>query len=139
MYKRIVIGLDGSDGSQQALDAAINLARSCKAELFILSVEELPKYPAAVDEIDGEQRVAERYFHKLQKQASQRIAMAGLTPHTEIRVGHPAQVLPHYATEMSADLLIIGHSGHSAIWGRLLGTTADKIVDHAPCSVLVVR
>jgi nucleotide-binding universal stress UspA family protein len=35
--------------------------------------------------------------------------------------------------------LIIGHRGHSGIWGRLLGTTADKVVDHAPCSVLVVR
>lgn len=44
-----------------------------------------------------------------------------------------------YALEVGADLLIIGHSGHSGIWGRLLGTTADKVVDHAPCSVLVVR
>ena len=48
-------------------------------------------------------------------------------------------VLPHYALEVGADLLIIGHSGHSGIWGRLLGTMADKVVDHAPCSVLVVR
>jgi len=56
-----------------------------------------------------------------------------------MRVGHAGQVLPHYALEVGADLLIIGHSGHSGIWGRLLGTTADKVVDHAPCSVLVVR
>ena len=139
MYQRILVGLDGSDGSRQALDAAIKLARTCKAALFLISVEELPRYPAAVDETNGEQRAAERYFHKLHKDTTQQITAAGLTAHTEIRAGHPAQVLPHYALEVGADLLVIGHSGHSAIWGRLLGTTADKIVDHAPCSVLVVR
>ena len=48
-------------------------------------------------------------------------------------------MLPNYAEEVNADLLVIGHSGRSGIWGRVLGTTADKIVDHAHCSVLVVR
>src|SRR5262249_60211206 len=64
---------------------------------------------------------------------------AGLVAHCEIRPGHAAQALPHYAMEVGAELLVIGHSGHSGIWGRLLGTTADKVVEHAPCSVLVVR
>ena len=139
MYARIVVGLDGSQGSRQALDKAIELARVAKAELFLISVEELPRYPAAVDEINGEQRAAERFFHKAQREATARVNEAGLVAHGEIRAGHPAQVLPHYALEIGADLMVIGHSGHSAIWGRLLGTTADKIVDHVPCSVLVVR
>lgn len=92
-----------------------------------------------MDEINGEQRAAERFFHKAQREATARVNEAGLVAHGEIRPGHPAQVLPHYALEVGADLMVIGHSGHSAISGRLLGTTADKIVDHAPCSVLVVR
>ena len=139
MYSRILVGFDGSDGSRQALNVAVNLARMCKAALFLISVEELPRYPAAVDETNGEQRAAERYFHKLHKEAVEQVTAAALTVHSEIRVGHPAQLLPQYAQEVGADLMVIGHSGHSAIWGRLLGTTADKIVDHAPCSVLVVR
>jgi nucleotide-binding universal stress UspA family protein len=44
-----------------------------------------------------------------------------------------------YALEIGADLMVIGHGGHSAIGRRLLGTTADTVVDHAPGSVLVVR
>lgn len=139
MYRRIVVGLDGSDGAQRALGAAIELARAAKAELFLISVEELPRYPAAVDEINGEKRAAERFLQKIQRQAVKQVTSAGLVAHREIRNGHAGQVLPHYALEVGADLLVIGHSGHSAIWGRLLGTTADKIVDHAPCSVLVVR
>ncbi len=139
MYARIAVGLDGSDGSRRALEAAMELARVAKAELFLVSVEELPRYPGAVDETNGEQRAAERFFHKVQKEAVARVTAAGLVAHCEIRVGHAAQLLPHYALEVGADLLVIGHSGHSGIWGRLLGTTADKVVENAPCSVLVVR
>ncbi len=139
MYRRIVVGLDGSDGAHQALQAAIQLARIAKAEVFVISVEELPRYPGAVDEVNGEQRAAERFFRKIQKDAASQVTSAGPVAHCEIRSGHAGQVLPHYALEVGADLLVIGHSGYSAIWGRLLGTTADKIVDHAPCSVLVVR
>ena len=40
---------------------------------------------------------------------------------------------------MDYDLIVIGHSDHSALWGRLLGDTADRIADQAPCSVLIVK
>lgn len=139
MYRRIVIGLDGSEGSRRALEAGIAMARTAKAELFLISVAELPRYPGAVDEINGEQQAADSFFREVQKDASAQVTQAGLVVHTDIRVGHAGQLLPHYALEVGADLVVIGHSGRSGIWGRLLGTTADKIVDHAPCSVLVVR
>jgi nucleotide-binding universal stress UspA family protein len=51
--------------------------------------------------------------------------------------------LPHYAAtvgeveEDGAKLLILGHSGHSAIWGRFLGSTVEKVSRHAKCSVLI--
>ena len=44
-----------------------------------------------------------------------------------------------HADEGGYDLIIVGHSGHSELWGRLLGDTADRIADHAHCSVLVVK
>lgn len=139
MYRRILVGLDGSTGSRRALETAIALARTAKAELFLISVEQLPHYPGAIDEVEDEQRSAERFYREVQDEAVEKVTSAGLVAHREVRPGHPAQALPHYALEVGADLLVIGHSGHSGIWGRLLGTTADKVVDHAPCSVLVVR
>jgi nucleotide-binding universal stress UspA family protein len=56
MYRRIAVGLDGSDGAKQALAAAIALAELTQAELFLLSVEELPRYADTIDEINGEER-----------------------------------------------------------------------------------
>ncbi|HKA29058.1 MAG TPA: universal stress protein [Candidatus Binatia bacterium] len=99
----------------------------------------LPRYPAALDEIEDEERTAYKFFQDVQREAAGSVNAAGLVAHCEIRPGHAAQALPHYAMEVGAELLVIGHSGHSGIWGRLLGTTADKVVEHAPCSVLVVR
>jgi nucleotide-binding universal stress UspA family protein len=139
MFRRLIVGLDGSEGSRRALEAAMTLARTEKAELFLISIAELPRYPGAVDEVEDEQRSAEKVYREIQEDAAQQVNAAGLVVHREIRAGHAAQALPNYAMEVGGDLLVIGHSGHSGIWGRLLGTTADKVVDHAPCSVLVVR
>jgi nucleotide-binding universal stress UspA family protein len=139
MYRRIIVGLDGSLGSRRALETAIALARTMKAELFLVSIMELPHYPGAIDEVEDEQHTAQRFFGQVQKEAAEQVTAAGLVAHGDIRVGHAGKALPQYAQEKHGDLLVIGHSGRSGVWGKVLGATADKIVDHAPCSVLVVR
>ena len=53
--------------------------------------------------------------------------------------GHPAKIILRFADEGSYDLIVVGHSDHSELWGRLLGNTADRIADHAHCSVLIVK
>jgi len=139
MYRRMVVGIDGSKESCRALDAAIELARAHKAELFLISVEELSRYPAARGEVEDEQRIVGEFFRGVQKEAVDRVNGAGLVAHHDIRAGRAAQALPQYAQEVHADLLIVGRSGHSGVLGLLLGSTADKVADHAPCSVLIVR
>jgi len=57
----------------------------------------------------------------------------------ESRSGHAAKVIVNFAKDGGYDLIIIGHSDHSELWGRLLGDTADRISDHAHCSVLIVK
>jgi nucleotide-binding universal stress UspA family protein len=58
---------------------------------------------------------------------------------TEIRAGHPAQEIARAARDHDADLVVVGHTGHSGEWARFLGTTAEKVSRHAACSVLIVR
>ena len=61
----------------------------------------------------------------------------------ELRVdqaaGQPALAIVRYADEGGFDLIVMGHSGHSGLWGTFLGTTADKAMRHAHCTVMVVR
>lgn len=140
MFKRILVGLDGSEGSKRALDAALHLAQEQGAELLGLSVEEhLPRYAAMVDEVEETKQQANEYFAGVQREAYDRAKYAGVELSVATLAGHAAQEIVRYAAAREVDLLVLGHAGHTGIWGGFLGTTADKIVRHAPCSVLVVR
>jgi nucleotide-binding universal stress UspA family protein len=66
-------------------------------------------------------------------------ARSGVLVETEVLLGHPAQQIVQAAQEHHVDLIVVGHSGHSGVWGMFLGTTAEKVSRHAPCSVLIVR
>jgi nucleotide-binding universal stress UspA family protein len=56
----------------------------------------------------------------------------------EVRVGVPWEAICAAARDTGADLIVVGSHGYSTL-DRFLGTTAAKVVNHAPCSVLVVR
>jgi nucleotide-binding universal stress UspA family protein len=53
--------------------------------------------------------------------------------------GHPAQILLRYAGEGDFDLIVLGHKGHSGLWGRFLGHITAKVSENAHCSVLLLR
>ena len=139
MARKIAVGFDGSDGSRRALQEAIHLARLESISLEVVSVEELPRYTETIGEMVEEQDTANQHLNRLHEEARQIAREHGIEIATLIKVGHPAKALVDYAADTKVDLLVIGHSGHSGLWGSFLGTTADKVVRHAPCSVLIVR
>ncbi len=139
MYEKVAVAFDGSEGARRALEAALRIARSGNKQLAMVFVHEMPRYPGAPSETNEEQEAAESAFQQLKGDAAEAAARNQVELRAERRVGHPAQGLVEYVKEAGVDLLVIGHSGHSKLWGTFLGTTADKVVRHAPCSVLVVR
>ncbi len=140
MFKIILVGLDGSPGSRKALRVAILLAQEQEARLWTVGVEErLPQYAATVGEYEEEHDAANAYFAKLNEEAAASARQMGVTIESIVRPGHPAKVIIDVAQDLPADLIVIGQSGHSNLWGSLLGTTADRVVRSATCSVLVVR
>jgi nucleotide-binding universal stress UspA family protein len=140
VFERIVIAYDDSPGARQALDTAVALAKQGGGELTAVAVEaHLPHYGATVGEVEEERAVEEQACQRWLKSATAYAAERGIELRTEIRAGHPAQELIRAADARHADILVIGHSGHSAVWGRLVGTTAERVGRHAHCSVLIVR
>jgi nucleotide-binding universal stress UspA family protein len=140
MFKKILLAYDGSEGSEKALEAGINLAQKHQAELWALTVQEkLPRYGGTIDEIQEEKKVADARYDKIVDQIRVRFHELGV----EIKVlrpfGHPAQTIVQVAQEGKFDLILVGHSGLSGVWAAFLGSTAEKVSRHAPCSVLIVR
>jgi nucleotide-binding universal stress UspA family protein len=140
MYKKILVGYDGSDGSKQALVHAIYLAKENGAELNALwAHSSLPHYPETVDEVEEEREAASAFLQKLTKELVEYSKEYGYEIHADSKSGHAAKTIVDYAKQGNFDLIVVGHKGHSGLWGNLLGHTPDKVSENAHCSVLIVR
>ena len=140
MFKKILLAYDGSEGANRALDAGLELARLHQAELWALVVEEgLPRFSATIDEVQEEKAFANQQAEKVLAAAQARAQEAGFELKTMKHLGHPAQTILQVAAEGKFDLILVGHSGLSGVWAKFLGSTAERVSRHAPCSVLIVR
>jgi nucleotide-binding universal stress UspA family protein len=139
MYRKILTGNDGSDGALKALAIAIKLADLHKAELHMVSVEEIPRFATSVAEVAEDIADAEHGFAQIIARAKSRTETAGLQLITHVRAGHAVTAIADLVAHEGFDLLVIGFMGHSALYNRLIGSTTDRLVEHAACDVLVVK
>jgi nucleotide-binding universal stress UspA family protein len=139
-YRRLLLAYDGSEGSRIAAVHAAMLAEKLRAELHAVWVRSrLPHYPETIDEIDEEREAGIEFFEKITITLGRIGSEHGIEIQAEMRSGHPARTIVEVAADLGTDLIIVGNRGHSRLWGGFLGHTADRVSDHAPCSVLIVR
>lgn len=138
--RHVLVGLDGSPRASHVLTTAIALARGQGAKLTLVrSVGLPPDVPT-----DFWKATDEPLIDLLQHRARESLeAFAATVPgdlvvECAVILGVPWQAITDRAALIGADLIVIGSHGYGAL-DRLLGTTAAKIVNHATCSVLVVR
>jgi nucleotide-binding universal stress UspA family protein len=140
MYRRILVAYDGSDGSRAALRQGLALAEALKAEIACILVEEhLPHYAASISEVKAAKEEIDAHFRTLSKQARDVAGLAGIEMETIVRQGHEVETIVNTAKDGGYDLLVVGYHGHSKIFGRIMGSTAQSIVRLAPCPVLLAK
>ena len=139
MYSKILVANDGSPGGLKALDAAIELARQVSAELHMVTVEELPCFPASIDEVAEEKNEANHRFAPVIAAAAARAGAAGVKIESHLVPGHVAEAIVGLVKDRGFDLLVVGFMGHSQLYERIIGGTTDRLVRLAPCAVLVVK
>jgi nucleotide-binding universal stress UspA family protein len=140
MYRRILVGFDGSDGARKALDTGIALAKALGAELHVLMVEEdLPRYAITIGEYEEIKHQRDAYFAQLSQEVHLAAQLAEIPVQTHVVAGHEVWAIVEFIQHHHVDLLVIGHQGHSTLHERVFGSTASALVNHAPCHVLVVK
>lgn len=140
---RILVPIDFSAYSKEALQYAIPFARKFKAELILLHVVEPAIYPAdfnfgqvGIPSIEDELRgKAVDELNKLVEKETKRRARSSIM----VRVGKPFIEIITAAKEENIDLIIMATHGHSGIEQILFGSTAERVVRKAHCPVLTVR
>ena len=142
MFKKILCAVDFSRGSQQALHTATLLAKQLDAELVVmhawhvppLGLGDFPFPPAASRQIaDDARRALDAAVTEAEAAGVKRVT-------SEVLHGAPGPTIVAAAEGDNAiDVLVVGTHGHGRLARVFLGSTADYVVHHAPCPVLVVR
>ncbi len=138
MYRRILVGYDGSESSKKAFATACDLAATHGAELYVLSVA---RPPEVADDVETEAVIenSRRYHRGLLAELRAAVAGKGIQMHFEVGVGHPAEQIIYDADRHDVDLIVVGDRGRSKFSRLLLGSVSKQVVQYAGRAVLVVR
>jgi nucleotide-binding universal stress UspA family protein len=133
--KKILVPVDFSECSNKALQYAIPIAKQFGAKITLMHALLYPFESAemAMAEAAGIQAAREELNRLSQKIGD------GITTRAILRVGKAPGEIVEAAKETGADLIVISTHGRSGLAHVLLGSTAERVVRHAPCPVLVVR
>jgi len=138
MYKKILVGYDGSEGGKKAFAAALELAATQGAELYVLTVCRPPEIGSDV-ETEAVIENSRRYHLDLLAELKPAVAARGVKAHFEVAVGHPAEQIIYDADRRRVDLVVVGDRGRSKFTRWLLGSVSKQVVQYAGRPVMVVR
>lgn len=146
-YQHLLVPTDGSQLSQRALTQALALAKVLGAQLTLLHVQPpLPVPlvgmgdmldPATVDSLT---KTAEGESERIVKDAQTAALEAGVAIHTEVvKQDLPYRAIVEAAKRHGCDLIVMASHGRKGLSGLLIGSETQRVLLHAPISVLVVR
>jgi nucleotide-binding universal stress UspA family protein len=135
---KILLATDFSPESQNALKCAISLAKRYESKLFLahaISEETFltgaEVWPALIDTV---QRNAEKNMARIEQDQD----LQSLAHEVLLQAGETWEVLSRLVSDQNIDLIVMGTHGSGGIDKLMLGSTAEKVVRHAPCPVLTV-
>ena len=136
--KKIMVAVDGSKNSLRAGKLAANIAKNSGSQLIVVSVVVRPSYMRTGPQYFA---AARRMWHK--KWNDQVLSLArseGVRASAQVlQSASVVKSLLDFASSKKADLLVVGTRGLGAFERLTIGSVSSAVVNHATCSVLVVR
>lgn len=127
---KVLVGVDGSENAEKALEHAVELAKKHQAKITLLNVEEsilLSLKPKVTKEI-GESILS-----------SATAKVKGVKVDTQLKFGNPAETIIEVAEKENCDVIVVGSKGLSKVKRFFLGSVSDDVSHHAHSSVLIVK
>lgn len=145
MFKKIIVPIDGSEGSWRALDNAVALGEKFEAKLFVVNVIQ-PYNNAALLAVPMDGVTVGKGNEELEKVGDKVLAMAKekLADYPYelqlcLEIGHPAERIIALSKKEKAEAIVIGSRGLSGIAEFFLGSVSSKVSQYADCPVLIVK
>jgi nucleotide-binding universal stress UspA family protein len=128
VFRKILVGYDGSDGSEKAVALAIELATKYDSTIVVChAFGHLPLTSKPSD------------VRRLINPVIERLAALGIATQVSMPGALPAQGILDAADEHKADLIILGSRGRGTFANLLLGSTSERVLRYAKVSVLIAR
>jgi universal stress protein A len=146
-YDKILVPIDFSEHSKRTVSYATKTASRHNSTIYLLHVFQVPDYvvtPYArrrqnCAEVQSQVDAAEQEARENLEAFAEDLSKKGVKVQSYLRVGYPFDEIVLMANHFNVDLIIIGSHGRGAISRLLVGSTAERVVEHAPCPVLVVK
>src|SRR5829696_2448851 len=142
---KILLAIDGSEHSGAAVEAVAARPWPPGTIVRVLSAVERVVPPAtevwydAGGSLEQAREALTKRADQLTAGVAEKVRAAGLTAETAVRDGDPRSAIVDEAEAWDADLIVVGSHGYTGLKRWLLGSVAQSVVSHAPCSVEVVR
>lgn len=142
-YKHILAAVDGTDESEQVLEAAAGTAKQSGAKLSLLSVVKPINQIYPGYEMSGgfgkTLNLEAEVQNELRQRLGEKAETIGVDPiDVHVEIGYPVTIIHAIASSLGADLIVIGTHGRHGL-GLLLGSTANSVLHGITCDALVVR
>ena len=149
VIRNILVGVDGSENSDRALDFALDLAEKFNASIMILNVSE----SLAMGAVPGEsiaysggntaafgKDLREIHDEILSRSVARAKAVKpNLVVSSMLKGGDPALEIVNTAKEGGFDVIVVGHRGLGKMEELFLGSISEKVAHLAPCPVIIVK
>ena len=135
--ERILVAVDGSEHGNNAVEQAISLGAICNSEIYVISVvdlypEQMEVAPALVEKMSEDVRI-------IIEAAKKKVDDAKIPCETIVHMGgKPWEYIVQEAKDKAIDLIVMGSHGRTGLERILMGSTAQNVIGHAPCPVIVV-
>lgn len=144
LFRHILVAIDGSEPSLQAAKMALRIIGLCPdcrmTVLYVIDnlvLNELARFSKhSQREVDAEmEEQGRRYLEVARKDAEHQ----GVTVACQTRRGNPFEEVIAAVNDLSADLIVMGHTGRRGTSRVLIGSVTQRVLDYAPCPVLVMK
>ncbi len=153
MYRKILVALDGSEPSNNALEHAATIAKKFDAELILVAVVQrmmIPIFPdegfgaiplsAAKDMAQYQDKMRVLYQNVL-KEAEEKVKeeYPGVKTESILKEGRPSATIVEQAEKDDVDIIVMGSRGIGGYTGWILGSTSRRVVDSCTKPILIVK
>lgn len=138
MFRKILVGVDGSEESKKALNQAVMLAMKFESEIIIISV--IPREARMIiiqkEILDDSIMVS---TEKMVAELAAEVTAKGINARGITAFGDVASEILKVCEREGCDLIVVGRKGLGKVERFLIGNVALKVVEHARVSVMVVK